>query len=50
MTVVCEATQCPDVRVRRAALECLVKIVSNFYGKIQNYMQALFQLTFEAIR
>ncbi|KNC48611.1 binding/protein transporter [Thecamonas trahens ATCC 50062] len=50
MTVVCSATQASDTRIRRAALECLVRIASFFYGNIQPYMEALYQLTFEAIR
>lgn len=50
MQVVCEATQSTDARVRVAALQCLVKIMSLFYQYMKHYMgPALFAITVEAI-
>lgn len=50
MGQVCEATQAADPRVREAALQCLVKIVSLYYDKLKPYMQALFNVTLDAVR
>ncbi|KAL8564063.1 Importin subunit beta-1 [Nucella lapillus] len=50
MQVVCEATQSADSRVKVAALQCLVKIMSLFYQYMKDYMgPALFAITIEAI-
>ncbi|XP_041374480.1 LOW QUALITY PROTEIN: importin subunit beta-1-like [Gigantopelta aegis] len=50
MQVVCEATQCTETKVRVAALQCLVKIMSLFYIYMEHYMgPALFAITVEAI-
>lgn len=38
MQVVCEATQSEDVRVKVAALQCLVKIMSLYYQYMESYM------------
>lgn len=38
MQVVCEATQSPDTKVRVAALQCLVKIMSLYYQYMEHYM------------
>ncbi|CDO70451.1 hypothetical protein BN946_scf184999.g92 [Trametes cinnabarina] len=46
MQVVCEATQSPSVPVQVGAFECLVKIMSLYYDKMNYYMErALFGLT-----
>ncbi|XP_017494617.1 PREDICTED: importin subunit beta-1-like, partial [Rhagoletis zephyria] len=51
MQVVCEATQCSDIRVQVAALQCLVKIMSLYYVYMEQYMTvALFAITLQAIR
>lgn len=50
LKTICDATQSPDARVRTAAYECLVQIAFQYYDKLQNYMQTLFQLTFATIR
>ncbi|XP_034302242.1 importin subunit beta-1 isoform X3 [Magallana gigas] len=51
MQVVCEATQSPDTRVRVAALQCLVKIMSLYYTYMEHYMgPALFAITMEAMK
>jgi len=50
MQVCCEASVSPDVKVRVAAYECLVKIVSLYYDKMAPYMQTLFNLTVDAIK
>ncbi|KAH7293167.1 hypothetical protein KP509_28G014800 [Ceratopteris richardii] len=50
MRVVCEATQCPDKRVRQAAFECLVSISSTYYEKLAPYMQDVFAITSKAVR
>lgn len=52
MQVVCEATQSPDTKVRVAALQCLVKIMSLYYKYMEDYMgPALFavSLAFSAL-
>lgn len=51
MQVVCEASQCPDVRVKVAALQCLVKIMTLYYVYMEHYMgPALFAITIEAMK
>jgi importin subunit beta-1 len=46
MQVVCEATQSEDTRVRVAALQCLVKIMSLYYVYMEHYMgPALFAVS-----
>lgn len=51
MQVVCEATQSHDTRVRVAALQCLVKIMSLYYQYMEHYMgPALFAITMEAMK
>lgn len=50
MTAICEATQCPDARVRAAAYECIVQIAYQYYNKLRDYMPTLFQITFESIK
>jgi importin subunit beta-1 len=43
MQVVCEATQNPNISVQVTAFECLVRIMSLYYGKMAFYMErALF--------
>lgn len=51
MQVVCEATQSPDVNVKVASYECLVKIMQLYYHQMRYYMeQALFGLTVLGMR
>ncbi|GBM31567.1 Importin subunit beta-1, partial [Araneus ventricosus] len=51
MQVVCEATQSSDTKVRVAALQCLVKIMSLYYQYMEAYMgPALFAITMEAMK
>jgi importin subunit beta-1 len=51
MQVVCEATQCEEIKVRVAALQCLVKIMSLYYQYMEHYMgPALFAITMQAMR
>jgi len=50
MQTICEATQSQDVNVRAAAYECIVKIACQYYDKLQEYMQTLFQLTYTTIK
>ena len=50
MQVTCEATVCPDVRVRQAAYEVLVGVAENYYEKLQPYMTAVFDLTVKATK
>lgn len=50
MQVVCEATQSEDTRVRVAALQCLVKIMSLYYVYMEHYMgPALFAVCMSAL-
>lgn len=51
MQVVCEATQSPNMPVKVAAYECLVRIMQLYYDKMRFYMeQALFGLTVLGMR
>jgi importin subunit beta-1 len=51
MRVVCEATQAADTRIRVAALQCLVRIVSLYYNYMDMYMKdALFAITVDAMK
>lgn len=51
MQVVCEATQSQDTKVRVAALQCLVRIMSLYYQYMEHYMgPALFAITMEAMK
>jgi len=50
MQVVCEAAASPEVKVRVASMECLVKIAALYYDKLAPYMQKLFNLTLEGIK
>lgn len=51
MEVVCEATLSPDRRVKVAALQCLVRIMSLYYIYMEDYMgPALFAITVNAMR
>jgi len=51
MTVVCQASQCGDKRVKIAALQSLVKIVSIYYEHMESYMgPALFAITVDAMK
>ena len=38
MEVVCEATQSSDTQIRVAALQCLVKIMTQYYQYMETYM------------
>jgi len=50
MTVVCEATQSQDPKVRKAAWECVARVVELFYPHLeQGYMDALYPMTVGAI-
>ena len=51
MQVVCEATQATDIKVKVAALQCLVKIMSLYYNFMEPYMgPALFAITLDAMK
>lgn len=50
MRVVCEATLCPEVKIRQAAFECLVAISSTYYEKLTPYIQDIFNITAKAVR
>jgi importin subunit beta-1 len=51
MQVVCEATQSPNIDIKVAAYECLVRIMQLYYDKMRFYMeQALFGLTVLGMR
>eukprot|EP00560_Eucampia_antarctica_P001553 CAMPEP_0197832544 /NCGR_PEP_ID=MMETSP1437-20131217/15264_1 /TAXON_ID=49252 ORGANISM="Eucampia antarctica, Strain CCMP1452" /NCGR_SAMPLE_ID=MMETSP1437 /ASSEMBLY_ACC=CAM_ASM_001096 /LENGTH=868 /DNA_ID=CAMNT_0043435975 /DNA_START=24 /DNA_END=2630 /DNA_ORIENTATION=+ len=50
MQTICEATQSPDAKVRAASYDCIVQIAYQYYDKLQDYMQTLFQLTFATIK
>mmetsp|Transcript_1717 Transcript_1717/g.2367 ORF Transcript_1717/g.2367 Transcript_1717/m.2367 type:complete len:866 (-) Transcript_1717:571-3168(-) len=50
MQTVCEATQAQDARVRGAAFECIACIASEYYDKLGDYIQTIFELTFNTIK
>eukprot|EP00245_Coleochaete_scutata_P006394 TRINITY_DN20827_c0_g1_i1.p1 TRINITY_DN20827_c0_g1~~TRINITY_DN20827_c0_g1_i1.p1 ORF type:complete len:875 (-),score=236.69 TRINITY_DN20827_c0_g1_i1:663-3287(-) len=50
MTVTCKATLSPDVRIRQAAMECLVSIASIYYDKLAQYMKDIFVITQKVAR
>ncbi|KAJ8771359.1 hypothetical protein K2173_026536 [Erythroxylum novogranatense] len=50
MRVVCEATLSPEVKIRQAALECLVSISSTYYERLAPYIQDIFNITAKAVR
>ncbi|XP_065834901.1 importin subunit beta-like [Oscarella lobularis] len=51
MEVICEATQCSDERVKVAALQTMVKVVSLYYQHMETYMgRALFPISIEAMK
>ena len=45
MRIVCEATQSTELKIRRAAFECLVAISATYYEKLVSYMQDIFNIT-----
>jgi importin subunit beta-1 len=50
MTVVCEATQSTDSRVRSASFECVCRVAELYYEHLnQGYMDALYPMTVNAI-
>ncbi|KAI8928070.1 armadillo-type protein [Entophlyctis helioformis] len=51
MLIVCEATQSENAEIQVAAFECLVKIMTLYYGHMVHYMQkALYGLTTMGMR
>ncbi|KAG2410893.1 Importin subunit beta-1 [Vigna angularis] len=50
MRIVCEATQSPELKIRRAAFECLVAISSTYYEKLAHYIQDIFNITAKAVK
>ncbi|XP_062146046.1 importin subunit beta-1-like [Alnus glutinosa] len=50
MRVVCEATLCPELKIRQAAFECLVAISSTYYEKLAPYIQDIFNITAKAVK
>lgn len=50
MTVVCDATQSPDGKVRAASFECVCKVAELYYEHLnQSYMDAIYPITVNAI-
>ncbi|XP_066915585.1 importin subunit beta-1-like [Clytia hemisphaerica] len=50
MTVLCNATVCPEKRIKVASLQCCVKIMSLYYEYMGPYMQSLFNITVDAMK
>nr|XP_023922462.1 importin subunit beta-1 [Quercus suber] len=50
MKMVCETAISKEVEIRQVAFECLVSIASTYYEKLEPYMQALFELTSNAVK
>ncbi|BFG36435.1 hypothetical protein CerSpe_227090 [Prunus speciosa] len=50
MKMVCETALSKEVDIRQAAFECLASIASRYYVVLEPYMQALFELTSNAVK
>ena len=50
MRAICESTQCTDIKVRERAFECCASVGDLYYEKLQPYVDALFDLTTNAIK
>ncbi|XP_004305111.1 PREDICTED: importin subunit beta-1-like isoform X1 [Fragaria vesca subsp. vesca] len=50
MKIICQTALSKEVNVRQAAFECLTSIASTYYSVLGTYMQALFELTSNAIK
>lgn len=50
MKMVCETAMSKEVEIRQAAFECLVSIASTYYEVLEPYMNALFELTSNAVK
>ncbi|KAL6278188.1 hypothetical protein ACE6H2_021789 [Prunus campanulata] len=50
MKMVCETALSKEVDIRQAAFECLASIASRYYEVLEPYMQALFELTSNAVK
>lgn len=49
MQAICEATQCQDAGVRRAAYDCFVRVAELYYDLLPNYVATIFSLTTASI-
>ncbi|KAK9715991.1 hypothetical protein RND81_06G204200 [Saponaria officinalis] len=50
MKVVCDTATSQETEIRQAAYECLVAIASMYYEVLEPYMQALYELTSNAVK
>eukprot|EP00941_MAST-03F_sp_MAST-3F-sp1_P002162 g2162.t1 len=50
MNAICGAATNPEKKVRVVAYECVGHVASLYYEHLQDYMQALFQMTFKTVR
>ncbi|KAJ1262330.1 hypothetical protein BS78_09G098500 [Paspalum vaginatum] len=50
LQVVCDTAVSKEVEIRQAAFECLVAIASTYYSHLDPYMQAIFNLTANAVK
>ncbi|KAK7399076.1 hypothetical protein VNO78_10251 [Psophocarpus tetragonolobus] len=50
MRIVCETTLSPELKIRRAAFECLVAISSTYYEKLAPYIHDIFTITAKAVK
>ncbi|KAF5747638.1 Importin beta-1 putative isoform 1 [Tripterygium wilfordii] len=50
MKMVCETALAKEAEIRQSAFECLVSIASMYYEVLEPYMQALFELTSNAVK
>lgn len=50
MMKIFEATQCPDIKIREKAYECMAKVADLYYDKLTRYIDTIFQLTTAAIK
>jgi importin subunit beta-1 len=46
----CEATQAKEIKIRERAFECCAEVAEFYYGKLQPYVQVLYELSISAIR
>lgn len=50
MKMVCETALSKEAEIRQVAFECLASIASTYYHVLETYMQALFELTSNAVK
>ena len=50
MSAICEATQCPEIKVRERAFECFATVADLYYEKLRPYVETMFNLSTKAVQ